>query len=167
MMIMSNFCPCQIQAILPTTGDELSYSQCCQPFHTQQDTPHTAEQLMRSRYSAYVLGLIDYIVHTTVPSQQTGLDRFALQQWSRETAWQGLQVITTQNMDKSHDKVEFKAYFLHENQQQAHHEISYFVKIQQKWYFLDPTVPIALSMKQPCLCGSEKKFKACCAKYLL
>lgn len=166
-MIMSNFCPCQMSAVSPMADDALPYAQCCQPFHTQQNNPNTAEQLMRSRYSAYVLGLIDYIVHTTVPSQQTGLDRFALQQWSRETAWQGLQVITTQNMDKSHDKVEFKAYFLHENQLQAHHEQSYFVKIQQKWYFLDPTVAMPMTMKQPCLCGSEKKFKACCANYLL
>lgn len=164
---MSNFCPCQNQAIVPLTGNERLYLQCCQPFHMQQCDPNTAEQLMRSRYSAYVLGLIDYVVQTTVPNQQAQLDRQAMLQWSKDTDWKGLQIIKTQKMDKTHDKVEFKAYFQHEQQQQIHHEISYFVQIEQKWYFLDPTVSMKLSMKQPCLCGSGKKFKACCVNYLL
>ncbi len=43
---------------------------------TTPDTPAPcAEALMRSRYSAYVLGLIDYLVATTLPAQQAGLDR--------------------------------------------------------------------------------------------
>ncbi|WP_180364154.1 SEC-C metal-binding domain-containing protein, partial [Neisseria gonorrhoeae] len=39
------------------------------------------------------------------------------------------------------------------------------VKIAEQWYFIDPTVPLP-TMKQPCICGSGKKFKACCGKYL-
>lgn len=41
-----------------------TYSNCCRPFH-EGDKPKTCEQLMRSRYSAYALGLVDYIVQTT------------------------------------------------------------------------------------------------------
>ncbi|WP_373975149.1 YchJ family metal-binding protein [Chitinibacter sp. SCUT-21] len=37
------------------------YEQCCQPFHQGQAAP-TPEKLMRSRYSAYVLGLEDYLL---------------------------------------------------------------------------------------------------------
>ncbi|WP_265093329.1 YchJ family metal-binding protein, partial [Neisseria meningitidis] len=37
-----------------------SYAGCCRPLHLRRILPPTAEALMRSRYSAYVLHLIDY-----------------------------------------------------------------------------------------------------------
>ncbi|MFB2538679.1 MULTISPECIES: YchJ family protein [unclassified Acinetobacter] len=147
--------------------ENIDYASCCQSFHTQHSTPQTAEQLMRSRYSAYVMGLIDYIVATTAPAQQQYLDKDAMSQWSKETDWQGLQVIRHIVQDKIHSTVEFKAYFINDDELQAHHELSGFVKVDDKWYFLDPTTPCNLTMKQACLCGSGKKFKACCAKYLI
>ena len=42
-----------------------NYQDCCEPFHNQTTAPTTAEQLMRSRYSAFVCQNIDYIVKTT------------------------------------------------------------------------------------------------------
>lgn len=64
-------CPC---------GDGRPYANCCQPLH--QGRPAAgAGGLMRSRYSAYVLGLIDYLVQTTLPAQQALLDRQAMEQW--------------------------------------------------------------------------------------
>ena len=50
-------CPCQ---------SSLSYEDCCGRFHSRNMFPKTAEQLMRSRYSAFVLKNIPYIVQTTV-----------------------------------------------------------------------------------------------------
>ena len=47
---------------------------------------------MRSRYAAYALQQIDYIVRTTVPAQQPLLNVAAIAQWSRETQWLGLTV---------------------------------------------------------------------------
>lgn len=120
---------------------------------------------MRSRYSAYVLHLIDYIIATTVPAQQTFLDAAELMQWSRETEWLGLNVISHKILGKDHAQVEFKAYFQDGENRAVHHELSAFVKITEQWYFIDPTVPLP-TMKQPCICGSEKKFKAYCGKYL-
>ena len=116
---------------------------------------------MRSRYSAYVLHLIDYIIATTVPAQQTFLNAAELMQWSKE----GLNVIAHRNFGKQHAQVEFEAYFRDGQHRSAHHELSGFVNIGGQWYFIDPTVPLP-TMKQPCICGSEKKFKACCGKYL-
>lgn len=43
---------------------------------------------MRSRYSAYVLGLIDYLIETTLPAQQAGLDRAAISAWSAQSTWE-------------------------------------------------------------------------------
>lgn len=148
-------CPCQ---------SHLAYQDCCQPFHLGKQLPATAEQLMRSRYSAYTQCNIDYIVQTTVPSQQPQLDRQAMQQWAETTNWQGLKVLAhNPKFSKIHSLVEFEAYFQTTEGKQTHHEISLFVNINNRWYFVDPNTPRP-SQKSLCICGSGKKFKACCGK---
>src|SRR5690606_24997369 len=75
-------CPC---------GDGRPYADCCQPLH--QGRPAAgAGRLMRSRASAYVLGLIDWLVQTSLPAQQALRDRQAREQWSRESEWLGREV---------------------------------------------------------------------------
>ena len=150
-------CPCQ-------TGK--SYTDCCQPFHLHQMIPDSAEKLMRSRYTAYTQVNIPYIVETTVPAQQPLLDQQAMQLWGDETDWAGLKIISHQPfVSKIHSWVEFKAFFNIENGIDAYHERSLFVLISGRWYFVDPTVPLP-SQKQPCVCGSGKKFKHCCGAWL-
>jgi len=51
-------CPCVSQR---------KYKKCCRPLHTGGHSP-TAVALMRSRFSAYALGLTDYIIETTDPN---------------------------------------------------------------------------------------------------
>ncbi|MDG2916955.1 YchJ family protein [Bisgaard Taxon 10/6] len=155
--IMTALCPCQ---------SGLAYADCCQPFHLFKIYPQTAEQLMRSRYCAYVLKNINYVIQTTVPNQQAQLDRTLLQNWADSTAWAGLQILRHQPaVSKIHSTVEFNAFFTVNGEKQAHHENSLFVKIDGRWYFADPTVDLP-DRKQPCLCGSGKKFKHCCGAYL-
>lgn len=120
---------------------------------------------MRSRYAAYTLHNIDYIVATTMPSQQPLLDQAAMREWSETTQWAGLEILSHQpNISKNHSTVEFNAFFRTENGLQAHHELSLFVKINERWYFVDPTVPPP-NQKSPCICGSGKKFKHCCRNF--
>lgn len=147
------------------------YANCCQPLHLRLKIANTAEQLMRSRYSAFALQQIDYILQTTALGQQTALDREAIADWSQSNDWLKLEVIQHQpKVDKTHALVEFKAHYCDKNQgekqQHIHHEISHFVLHQQQWYFLDPTLDIQVTMKQPCICGSGKKFKQCCAQFI-
>lgn len=118
-----------------------AYQECCEPFHLKLAQAKTAEQLMRSRYAAYVLKNIDYIVETTVPAQQSKLDRDAIQRWSEQTQWLGLQVLKHKPISGVHQaKVEFEAYYQENGERKTHHEISTFLKIQGRWYFKDPTV---------------------------
>ena len=126
---------------------------------------------MRSRYSAFVIQNIDYIVQTTLPALQPLLDVAALKAWAEQTHWHHLEIITTApKVGKRHAQVHFCAYFEELGIQRCHNERSAFVKInengQNRWYFLDPTLPITLGGKRPCLCGSGEKFKACCGKFL-
>ena len=154
--LLDSICPCQ---------SSKSYKDCCERFHTHAQFPETAEQLMRSRYAAYVLKNVPYIVDTTVPSQQALLNVQAIQTWAKETQWLGLKILNTESLTKIQSAVEFNAVFQGEEGEQTHHERSIFVKIDGRWYFVDPTVPLP-TMKQPCLCGSGKKFKHCCGGFL-
>ena len=159
---MSNLsCPC---------GSVL-YSQCCQPLHIGKTKAQSAEQLMRSRYSAFAKYEIDYIVKTTALGQQQALDVKAIADWSKANQWLKLEIVKAQEkLDKNHAQVEFKAHYVDQNshtqQVEIHHEISHFVRHENEWYFLDPTTDQQITMKQPCICGSGKKFKQCCAQYL-
>ncbi|MCU4564974.1 YchJ family protein [Acinetobacter sp. WU_MDCI_Abxc222] len=144
-----------------------SYTQCCEPLHLGTAKALTAEQLMRSRYSAFALQQIGYIVQTTALGQQTALDKDAIAEWSKENQWLGLEVVNVnEKLDKTHAQVEFNAHYHDGQKAQIHHEVSHFVYHQQKWFFLDPTVDMKVTMKQPCICGSGKKFKQCCAQFL-
>ena len=154
--LLDSICPCQ---------SSKSYKDCCERFHTHAQFPETAEQLMRSRDAAYVLKNVPYIVDTTVPSQQALLNVQAIQAWAENTQWLGLQILKTETLSKFQSAVEFNAVFQGEEGEQTHHERSIFVKIDERWYFVDPTVPLP-TMKQPCVCGSGKKFKHCCGGFL-
>ena len=41
---------------------------CCQPYHTAEELPQTAEVLMRARFSAYVKRDADFLVSACAPS---------------------------------------------------------------------------------------------------
>ncbi|GJH42575.1 SEC-C motif protein [Pasteurella canis] len=153
---LTALCPCQ---------SDLPYQDCCAPFHQQQQFPTDAIQLMRSRYTAYVLKNIDYIVQTTVPAQQSLLPIDVLKDWAQQTLWVGLTIVKHQLLSKTHSRVEFDAYFTTDKGTQVHNETSLFVNIEGRWYFVDPTVSLP-TMKQPCICNSKKKFKHCCGGLL-
>ena len=183
MSISLKTCPCQINPPSNVISSPLLYQDCCQPYHdsllseeadkTDGVKTDSAERLMWSRYSAFVLVKPEYIVKTTLPAQQKLLDIQAIESWAKETDWAGLEIVAhTPKLGKRHAQVEFKAYFNMPDGLQAHHELSAFVKVTDKinnderWYFLDPTVEMTVSQKQPCICGSGEKFKRCCGVYL-
>lgn len=150
-------CPCGLEM----------YASCCQPLHLGQMKAQSAEQLMRSRYSAFAKHEIDYIVKTTALGQQQALDVAAIADWSKSNQWLKLKIVQAkEKIDKNHAQVEFKAHYHDGKQAQVHHEVSHFVRHDGAWYFLDPTTDMQITMKQPCICGSGKKFKQCCAQYL-
>lgn len=146
-----------------------------------QKIADTAEQLMHARYAAFVLQHVEYIVATTAPFQQPLLNTQAISDWAQQTDWAGLEVVNhLAKLGKRHAQVEFKAYFhLPDSSvldlavldsKGVHHELSTFVNIPthgtSRWYFLDPTVVMPVTQKQPCPCGSGEKYKRCCGQFL-
>lgn len=120
-----------------------TFAECCQPFIKGISKPSTAEELMRSRYSAYAAIEIEYLLRTTHPSTRKFHDSKTIKEWAESGQWQKLEIISTEQggiKDKK-GKVEFKAYYLNAgNQLQIHHEHSNFARELGKWFFVDGKV---------------------------
>ena len=151
---MSHTCPC---------GSGIALDDCCGKWHQGQPAP-SAERLMRSRYSAYTLGLIDYLVATTLPAQQAALDRDSMRAWSLGSTWLGLEVEGSELID-THAFVTFTARWHDGDGEHRHRERSAFVQQDGRWYFIDPTVPLKVGCNDACPCASGLKFKKCCAGF--
>jgi SEC-C motif-containing protein len=119
------------------------FEDCCQPFISGNRKPSTAEELMRSRYSAYAVAAVEYILRSTHPSTRKFHDPESIENWAKSSRWQNLEIVSTEkgNASDKQGTVEFKAYFLDENDQpQTHHEFSNFRKELGKWFFVDGKV---------------------------
>lgn len=119
---------------------------------------------MRSRYSAFVLGLGDYLVHSWHPYHLGGLTADQLSQ--TDTRWDGLDILAAQGgpLDDT-GMVEFKAWFREGDDRHCLHERSRFVRHQGRWVYADgeqDPAPLQAGRNDPCPCGSGKKFKKCC-----
>jgi SEC-C motif-containing protein len=158
MLITQETCPC---------GQPIPLAACCGVLHMGQTAP-TAEALMRSRYSAYVLGLVDYVVRTTVVVQQDELDVDGIREWSTQSQWLGLTVLEAQAAGHSdqHAWVTFEARWSDADGVHVHRERSAFVQTQGQWFFIDPYIAIKATRNDPCPCQRGAKFKKCCQPML-
>lgn len=121
-------CPCDPERL---------YHLCCEPFHLNQAIPERAEQLMRSRYSAFVYDLYDYLLKTHHPKRRPA--RYELEDQSERSFFTRLEIIACsqgQAADKI-GKVEFKAYFKQAGQALVLHERSRFCRYQGRWSYWD------------------------------
>jgi SEC-C motif domain protein len=108
------------------------YSDCCEPAH-KGSPALTAEALMRSRYTAYVLGLEDYLLKTWATG--TRPDALNLND-DAATKWLGLQVKRAENTSETTATVEFVARYKIGGKAERLHEISQFVHVDGCWYYL-------------------------------
>lgn len=120
-------CPCD---------PKRNYTECCGRFHAGAPAPD-AESLMRSRYSAYALGLSDYLLATWHPS--TRPPRLALDPASASrTTWLGLRIKDRLATGTHSAEVEFVARFREGGGSASRlHERSRFACERGQWYYLD------------------------------
>lgn len=149
-------------------GSNRIFSNCCEPvIHGTLDAS-SAEKLMRSRYSAYAICDYSYILRTYAKSYREQLTHKDLEQSAQHTRWLRLDVVSSLQGD-SQATVEFKAYYSIKHQFYLMHELSEFVLEDNRWRYTHGTVmpettQIKLGRNDLCLCGSNRKFKKCCAK---
>ncbi|MEO0336282.1 MAG: YchJ family protein [Pseudomonadota bacterium] len=161
---MSDLCYC---------NSGVEFGQCCEPLIKGKKKAQTAEQLMRSRYTAFAIGEMDYIVDTHHPSSRDSVDVQGNQAWSKGAEWKGLEIRSTIGGEESDSKgqVEFVASFDMDGEEKTHHELSDFKKEKGEWFFVDGKLMTAetfvreqpkVGRNDPCVCGSGKKYKKCC-----
>ncbi|PNI08934.1 hypothetical protein CXX84_10200 [Arthrobacter sp. AFG7.2] len=113
-----------------------AYGQCCGRFHNGARAA-TAEQLMRSRYAAFVLLDADYLLrtwHSRTAPEELELDP--------GMEWRRLDILSTSRggpLD-SEGTVEFKAHFRHDGERGVLHETSRFVRENRRWLYVDGDV---------------------------
>lgn len=154
-------CPC---------GSGRGYEECC-GVHIQGRAPApTAEALMRSRYTAYATGNIDYILATCVSAE--GIDVEETRRWSTKSQWLGLTIHGTEKGREvdGEGTVDFTASYVLDGMKENHRESARFVKKEGRWLFDDGKVTTQTVVRaepkvgrnDPCPCGSGKKYKKCC-----
>ncbi|MFC4763702.1 YchJ family protein [Dyella koreensis] len=122
-------CPC---------GNTDGYARCCGLLH-EGATAATAEQLMRSRYSAYVLKREDYLLATWHASTRPTTLKLGSQQPA--PTWLGL-TVQHHESEGDHAVVEFVARLRYGGgKAQRMHEISRFVREAGRWYYVDGSFP--------------------------
>lgn len=125
-----SLCPCKSRE---------TYAACCQPFHLGRAKPDTAEQLMRSRYSAYFFRLVDYLVATTHPDTRERELKAHLEETIHEANWRFLTILGSSKggPDDKTGKVEFVAEYFENGQAHELHERSRFKRYKGAWKYLD------------------------------
>jgi SEC-C motif domain protein len=116
-------------------GSNVSLETCCAKYINGIQKAPTAEALMRSRYTAYVIQNADYLLETTHPSTRELFSKEEIANWSRQNKWLQLEVLAA-----TETTVTFKAHFLDlQSKAQVHFEHSYFKKENDVWLYVDGT----------------------------
>ncbi len=112
-------CPC---------NSNNKYEECCEPFHKGVAFAETAEELMRSRYSAYAMKCYDYLFDTTY-KQNYNLKNEITSWGNAVLSWKSLEIIKTEKGTKSDKKgiVEFIAIYFTDEGLGHIHELSKFL----------------------------------------
>jgi SEC-C motif-containing protein len=123
-----SLCPC---------GSNKKYTACCGRYLDGAAIPPTAEALMRSRYTAYTLQRVDYLLATwhssTLPEHPIVTDE-------ENSKWLGLQVKRHEYQDAEHAIVEFVARYKIGGRAHRMHEVSRFVREEGRWFYVDGEV---------------------------
>jgi SEC-C motif domain protein len=123
----SSRCPC-------LSGN--TYGECCGPLHAGAAAP-TAERLMRSRFSAFALGLPEYLLVTWHPrTRPTELTLDPEQRWTR------LDIVDKRSggaFDAS-GEVAFRAWWRTDDDRGVMEERSRFLRENGRWFYLDGVV---------------------------
>ena len=123
----NKLCPCH---------SKKRYKNCCEPYHKGKNPP-TAEALMRSRYAAYSLGLVDYVIDTTDPAGGKYKSPRAIWTQELETFCQTTQFLGLEIIDASQNMVTFRVNLVQHGKPSPYIERSIFTRPNGRWLYFD------------------------------
>ena len=114
-------CPC---------GSSLTYDKCCGPVIQGDKPASTAEQLMRSRYSAYTKVDTGYLRASLHPDKRSDFDEKSTRTWAEGSEWHRLEIVETMGggPGDTQGQVEFTATFSEDGVRREHREQATFKK---------------------------------------
>jgi SEC-C motif-containing protein len=126
---MQNICPC---------GSGFSFSACCEPIISGRKDAATARELMRSRYTAFTLANVDYLMRSHSAKTRPIKERKSIEKWAKSVVWMGLTILDTQAGEPGDEVgyVEFKALYLENGKPEQIHEKSLFQRENGKWVYV-------------------------------
>lgn len=159
-----NLCPC---------GSGAALLSCCLPLIQGKKKAATAEELLRSRYTAFTRGDVDFILETHHSRTRDDVKREEIEDWSKTSEWKSLKVVQKEAglPNDTQGTIVFCAQYAAEGKTHDHWEQSFFEKENGEWRFLDAKGIQVGPYRRPepkvgrndaCPCGSGKKFKKCC-----
>ncbi len=154
---LADLCPC---------GSSLLLSNCCSLLLNGEALAKTPEQLMRSRYTAFVFNDVEYYLATTHRSTRAQADPAAFLEWGKQIEWKRLEVKAVSKIVKDKGKVEFIAWYIENGKLACIHERSDFEREAGTWFYVSGKhLPCpSIGRNEACICKSGKKFKKCCGR---
>ncbi|WP_221029406.1 YchJ family protein [Actomonas aquatica] len=147
-----------------------TYAECCEPLLKGLRPAATAEEMMRSRYTAHVVHDFPYLHRTYAETAGTP---YTEEEYGNHIKWTKLEVHSHEpDVRPGISHVDFSAHFEERGQTGVMHEKSEFKLTDGHWIFTRPLregpAPVVNTQKvgrnDPCPCGSGKKYKKCCGK---
>ena len=169
-------CPC---------GSNFPYTDCCGPLIRGAVYADTAEDLMRSRYTASVKKEVAYLLETLHPDERPASGKNDSEGQEASIHWEKLEIFSSKNgaREDEEGEVGFVATYSDGADKKHHKEVSSFIKEEGRWYYsqknskfqtASPSGPPPaktftrkgpkVGRNDPCTCGSGKKYKKCCGK---
>jgi len=170
-------CPC---------GLNFPFTDCCGPLIRGVSYADTAEDLMRSRFTAYVEKNWNYLIQTTCADERAGKSAEALAESNQDTEWLRLEIMGSEQggVEDQEGEVSFAAYYQDAEGEKVLRETSKFFREDGRWRYSEnestvhpqkvasaagPAKPFVregtkVGRNDPCPCGSGKKYKKCCGR---
>ncbi len=126
---MPDLCPC---------GSGQLFANCCEPIISGKKEALTAQELMRSRYTAFTQANVDYLMRSHSVKTRPIKERKSIEKWAKSVIWMGLTIIQAQAGDANDEigYVEFKALYLENWKPQQIHEKSLFQRENGIWVYV-------------------------------
>ncbi len=123
-----NNCPC---------GRLKSYAECCGLVHQHISNAETAEDLMRSRYTAFTMGLGDFLIESCHSETRRPETKDQLLEWAEGLEWLGLDVVRRKKGQAEDDEgmVEFKAHYKENRKIRVLHQRAKFLREYGHWTY--------------------------------
>ena len=117
-------------------GSQQPFEKCCEPFIQGKAIPQSCLELMKSRYSAFCIQNVVYLMETTDTQLKSVATERNYREFAETSKFVGLEIIR-HSEEQNKGMVEFKASFEEGGKTYIHHEVSKFRKNGGRWFYRD------------------------------